>query len=91
MKFNSEISVSNVLVALTIVATVAAGIFTSYGRINEHELRIAATERTLTDIRKEQYDYQTEIRANIARVVDLLTDLRIQAGKVQGGKLGNVK
>jgi roadblock/LC7 domain-containing protein len=81
MKFNNEISVGNVIAALTICGTVAAGIFTSYGKLNEHDMRIAATERALTDVRKEQGDYQTEMRANIAKVVDILTDLRIQAGK----------
>lgn len=82
MKFNSEISIGNVLGMMTICASIAAGIFTYGGRINEHDLKISALERSLVDLRKDQADYQTEMRGNVAKVVDILTDLRIQAGKV---------
>lgn len=101
IQFNRQLSIGNILTAMVLLGTITGGVVTSYGRLNDHELRltaaeralidvhrvaeaemrISALERALIDVRKDQTDYQTEMRGSVAKVVDILTDVRIQIGK----------
>ena len=53
-------------------------------KVSEHELRLAAIERGAEDQIKQQREFQTEMRASITRIFELLTDLRVQFGRRHG-------
>ena len=53
-------------------------------KVSEHELRLAAIERGAEDQIKLQREFQTDMRASITRIFELLTDLRVQFGRRHG-------
>jgi len=98
-RFSPEINFGHLLQAAVIVVTIGGGAITSYlslrsdiqqvrsdltVRVSEHELRIATIEHTSEDQRKEMREFQTEMRASITRIFELLTDLRVQFGRRHG-------
>src|SRR6202022_1616255 len=98
-RFSPEINFGHLLQAGVIVVTIGGGAITSYlslrsdiqqvradltVRVSEHELRIATIEHASEDQRKEMREFQTEMRASITRIFDLLTDLRVQFGQRRG-------
>jgi hypothetical protein len=98
-RFSPEINFGHLLQAAVIVVTIGGGAITSYlslrsdiqqvrsdltVRVSEHELRIATIEHTSEDQRKEMREFQTEMRASITRIFELLTDLRVQFGRRRG-------
>jgi hypothetical protein len=98
-RFSPEINFGHLLQAGVIVVTIGGGAITSYlslrsdiqqvradltVRVSEHELRIATIEHASEDQRKEMREFQTEMRASITRIFDLLTDLRVQFGRRRG-------
>jgi hypothetical protein len=98
-RFSPEINFGHLLQAAVILVTIGGGAITSYlslrsdiqqvrsdltVRVSEHELRIAAIERGADDQIKQQREFQAEMRASIARIFELLTDLRVQFGRRHG-------
>jgi hypothetical protein len=98
-RFSPEINFGHLLQAGVILVTIGGGAITSYlslrsdiqqvrsdltGRASEHQLRIATIEHTSEDQRKEMREFQTEMRASITRIFELLTDLRVQFGRRRG-------
>jgi phage-related minor tail protein len=98
-KFSPEINLGHLLQAVVIMITIGGGAITSYlslrsdiqqvrgdltVRVSEHEVRLSTMERAGEDQRKEVREFQTEMRAAIARVFELLTDLRVQFGRRHG-------
>jgi len=98
-RFSPEINFGHLLQAAVIVVTIGGGAITSYlslrsdiqqvrsdltVKVSEHDLRIATIEHTSEDQRKEMREFQTEMRASITRIFELLTDLRVQFGRRRG-------
>src|SRR5882762_7285616 len=98
-KFSPEINFGHLLQATVILVTIGGGAITSYlslrsdiqqvradltVKVSQHELRIATIEHTSEDQRKEMREFQTEMRASITRIFELLTDLRVQFGRRRG-------
>ena len=98
-RFSPEINFGHMFQAGVFVVTIGGGAITSYlslrsdiqqvradltVRVSEHELRIATIEHASEDQRKEMREFQTEMRASITRIFDLLTDLRVQFGRRRG-------
>src|SRR5215475_8163730 len=98
-RFSPEINFGHLLQAAVILVTIGGGAITSYLslrsdiqqvradltiRVSEHEVRLAAIERVADDQMKQQREFQTEMRASIARIFELLTDLRVQFGRRHG-------
>ncbi len=78
VKFNSEVSVSNIILLLGFVGTMIVSIFGGWNRISDHEIRITAIEHRLEEINKSQSEYQTEMRGQVSHAVDMLTDVRLR-------------
>jgi hypothetical protein len=98
-RFSPEINFGHLLQATVILVTIGGGAITSYlslrsdiqqvradltVKVSEHELRLAAIERGAEDQIKQQREFQTEMRASITRIFELLTDLRVQFGRRHG-------
>jgi len=98
-RFSPEINFGHLLQAGVILVTIGGGAITSYlslrsdiqhvrsdltVKVSEHDLRIATIEHTSEDQRKEMREFQTEMRASINRIFELLTDLRVQFGRRRG-------
>ena len=98
-KFSPEINFGHLLQAAVILVTIGGGAITSYlslrsdiqqvradltVRVSEHEVRLATMERVADDQMKQQREFQTEMRASIARIFELLSDLRVQFGRRHG-------
>ena len=98
-RFSPEINFGHLLQAAVILVTIGGGAITSYlslrsdiqlvrsdltVKVSEHDLRIATIEHTSEDQRKEMREFQTEMRASITRIFELLTDLRVQFGRRRG-------
>jgi hypothetical protein len=95
-RFSPEINFGHLLQAVVILVTIGGGAITSYlslrsdiqqvradltVKVSEHEVRLATMEHTSEDQRKEVREYQSEMRAAISRVTDILNDVRIQLGR----------
>jgi hypothetical protein len=95
-RFSPEINFGHLLQAAVLMVTIGGGAITSYlslrsdvqqvrsdltVKVSEHELRIATVERAIEDQHKEGREFQSEIRAAIARVTDMLGDMRVQLGR----------
>ena len=95
-RFSPEINFGHLLQAAVILVTIGGGAITSYlslrsdiqqvradltVKVSEHEVRLATMEHTSEDQRKEVREYQSEMRAAISRVTDILNDVRIQLGR----------
>jgi hypothetical protein len=92
-RFSAEINFGHVMQAAVLLLTVGGGAVTSYislrgdidnlrsgleVQIASHELRIAATERAVEQRRLDERDFQAEMRAALARIIDAIADLRTQ-------------
>lgn len=92
-RFSPEINFGHVMQATVLVLTVGGGAITSYislrgdieqlraefgVQITSHELRIEAAERALDQRRLDDRDFQAEMRAALARIIDAIGDLRTQ-------------
>ncbi len=82
MKFNSEVSVSNIILLLGFVGTMIVSIFGGWNRISDHEIRLTALEHRLEEINRNQTDYQTEMRGQVSHAVDMLTDVRLRIATI---------
>jgi hypothetical protein len=98
-RFSPEINLGHLLQAVVIMITIGGGAITSYlslrsdiqqvradltVRVSEHEVRLATMEHASEDQRKEVREFQAEMRGSIARIFELLTDLRVQFGRRRG-------
>ena len=92
-------NLGHLLQAVVILLTIGGGAITSYlslrsdiqqvradltVRVSEHEVRLATMEHASEDQRKEVREFQAEMRGSIARIFELLTDLRVQFGRRHG-------
>jgi hypothetical protein len=100
-RFSPEINFGHVMQAAVLLLTVGGGAVTSYislradiynlrsaleVQIASHELRIAAAERVLEQRRLDERDFQAEMRAALARIIDAIADLRTQIVQKQDRK-----
>ncbi|HXC28931.1 MAG TPA: hypothetical protein VNV38_13330 [Stellaceae bacterium] len=100
-RFSPEINFGHVMQAAVLLLTVGGGAVTSYislrgdienlraeldVQIASHELRIAAAERALEQGRIDERDFQAEMRAALARIIDAIADLRTQIVQKQDRK-----
>lgn len=87
--------------AAVLLLTVGGGAVTSYislrgdidnlrseleVQIASHELRIAAVERSAEQRRLDERDFQAEMRAALARIIDAIAELRTQIVQKQDRK-----
>jgi hypothetical protein len=100
-RFSAEINFGHVMQAAVLLLTVGGGAVTSYislrgdidtlrsdleVQIASHELRIAGAERALEQRRVDERDFQAEMRAALARIIDAIADLRTQIVQKQDRK-----
>jgi hypothetical protein len=100
-RFSPEINFGHLMQATVLVLTVGGGAVTSYislrdnieqlrtdvgVQIASHELRIDAAERALDQRRLDERDFQAEMRAALARIIDGIGDLRTQVVQKQDRK-----
>jgi hypothetical protein len=100
-RFSPEINFGHVMQAAVLLLTVGGGAVTSYislrgdvetlrseleVQIAAHELRIGAAERALEQRRLDERDFQSEMRAALARIIDAIADLRTQIVQKQDRK-----
>jgi hypothetical protein len=100
-RFSPEINFGHVMQAVVLLLTVGGGAVTSYislrgdienlrseveVQIASHELRITADERALEQRRVDERDFQTEMRAALARIIDAIAELRTQIVQKQDRK-----
>jgi hypothetical protein len=100
-RFSPEINFGHLMQATVLVLTVGGGAVTSYINLRDnieqlrtdvgvqiasHELRIDAAERALDQRRLDERDFQAEMRAALARIIDGIGDLRTQVVQKQDRK-----
>jgi len=100
-RFSPDINFGHVMQAAVLLLTVGGGAVTSYislrgdvetlrseleVQIAAHELRIGAAERALEQRRLDERDFQSEMRAALARIIDAIADLRTQIVQKQDRK-----
>jgi len=100
-RFSPEVNFGHILQAVVLALTIGGGAVTSYitlrgdieqlrvdvgVQIASHELRIEAAERALEQRRLDDRDFQAEMRAALARIIDAIGDLRTQIVQKQDRK-----
>jgi hypothetical protein len=100
-RFSPEINFGHVMQATVLAVTIGGGAVTSYislrGDISQlradlgvqiasHELRIEGAEHALEQRRLDDRDFQAEMRAALARIIDAIGDLRTQIVQKQDRK-----
>ncbi|MFZ3235976.1 MAG: hypothetical protein WA184_11480 [Stellaceae bacterium] len=100
-RFSAEINFGHVMQAAVLLLTVGGGAVTSYislrgdidnlrseleVQIASHELRIAEVERSAEQRRLDERDFQAEMRAALARIIDAIAELRTQIVQKQDRK-----
>lgn len=100
-RFSAEINFGHLMQAAVLLLTVGGGAVTSYislrgdidalraaleVQIASHELRLSAAERALEQRRLDERDFQGEMRAALARIIDAIADLRTQIVQKQDRK-----
>ncbi|HUN96341.1 MAG TPA: hypothetical protein VMU69_08890 [Bradyrhizobium sp.] len=100
-RFSAEINFGHIMQAAVLLLTVGGGAVTSYIslrgdidnlrsemeiQITSHELRIRAVEQAVEQRRLDERDFQAEMRAALARIIDAIADLRTQIVQKQDRK-----
>jgi hypothetical protein len=81
--FSPDITLGHLLQAVVVVVAGGGGILSGYLSLRSdidvgHETRLAQAERELNDFRREDRQFQTEMRASLARVMEAIAELRTE-------------
>jgi hypothetical protein len=55
-------------------------------KVSEYELRIATIEKASEEQRRDEHEFQAEMRPAIAKVTDILSEVRVQLGGHHGSR-----
>jgi hypothetical protein len=98
-QYSPVISLGNIIQAISLAVFIGGGALTSYialrtdiSAVGERSAReiTGVTSRVIILEARREFDerYQTEMRANMVRLLDIVTDLRIQVGGMASKKDG---
>jgi hypothetical protein len=92
-RLSPEITFGHLLQAAVLLVTLGGGALTSYlslrtdisqvraevmSKVEEHEYRMSSIEQVVKELRGDNHEFQADMRAAMARMMDLLTDVRLQ-------------
>lgn len=86
-RWDVRVALQAIMVALGLcgIGGAAVGSYVATAtRLTEYDLRLTTLEHAREDDRKANSSYQEEMRAAVARAVDILTDVRLQIARGVG-------
>jgi hypothetical protein len=83
-RFTPDINLGHLLQAVVVIGSIAVGYGTLQSRITGVETRLDVVERAIKERRAEEREFSTEMRAALADIQRILTDIRVQAATRAG-------